>query len=115
MHADLGEVKKSVRSYMMVFGSLMALTVITVAIAEVQLAVPLAVTLALIVATVKASLVALVFMHLKHEKTWIYGSLALTAAFFIVLIFVPLLTSVDTYGEHNAPPPTTPAIEHSGH
>ena len=113
MHADPAAVKKSVRTYMMVFGSLMVLTIITVAIAEVQLAVPLAVTLALIVASVKASLVAAVFMHLNHEKTWIYGSLVLTVAFFLVLMFVPLFTTIDTYGEHNAPPPNVPAIEHA--
>lgn len=113
MHADPAEVKKSVRSYMMVFGSLMVLTVITVAIAEVQLAVPLAVTAALIVASVKASLVAGVFMHLTHEKMWIYGSLLLTVAFFLVLLLVPVMTTQDTYGTHSAPPPQTPAAEHA--
>jgi caa(3)-type oxidase subunit IV len=103
MHADLSEVKKSVRSYMIVFGSLMFLTIVTVAIAEFQLATPLAITLALVVATVKASLVAAVFMHLNHEKMWIYGSLVLTAAFFLVLMLVPMLTNADHIGTHSAP------------
>jgi hypothetical protein len=31
-------------------------------------------------------------MHLSHEKKWIYGALLLTAFFFIVLLFLPLLT-----------------------
>jgi cytochrome c oxidase subunit 4 len=112
MHADPAEVKKSVRGYMMVFGALMMLTVITVAIAEIQLAVPLAVALALVVASVKASLVAAVFMHLKHERTWIYGSLVLTAVFFVVLLFLPILTTSDTFGTHSAPP-ATPAGDHA--
>ena len=43
-------------------------------------------------------MVAAVFMHLNHEKQWIYGSLLLTVAFFIVLMFVPLFTTMDTIG-----------------
>jgi cytochrome c oxidase subunit IV len=43
----------------------------------------------------KGSMVASVFMHLSHEKQWIYGALILTAVFFIVLIFVPLFTIKD--------------------
>ncbi len=37
-------------------------------------------------------------MHLSHEKKWIYGSLMLTVAFFIVLMFVPIFTTMDTIG-----------------
>ena len=33
---------------------------------------------ALIIATIKGSMVASVFMHLSHEKKWIYGALMLT-------------------------------------
>jgi len=62
---------------------------------------------ALIIATIKGSMVAAVFMHLNHEKKWIYGSLILTVVFFIVLLFVPYLTISDTFGTHiNAPGPT---------
>jgi len=46
----------------------------------------------------KGSMVAGVFMHLSHEKQWIYGALLLTVVFFIVLIFVPLFTVSDTTG-----------------
>ena len=38
------------------------------------------VTVALIIATMKGSLVASIFMHLSHEKKWIYGALILTVA-----------------------------------
>ena len=73
---------------------------------QVHLAVPLAITVALIIASVKGSLVAAVFMHLSHEKKWIYGSLILTVAFFLVLMAVPLFTVMDTIGTpiHHAAP-----------
>ena len=98
MHSDLAEVKKSVRSYIVVFVMLMVFTVITVAAAQFHFAVPLAITVALIIAVMKGSMVAGVFMHLSHEKQLIYGTLLLTLLFFIVLIFVPLFTVMDQIG-----------------
>jgi cytochrome c oxidase subunit 4 len=98
MHSDPAAVKKSVRSYMIVFISLMVFTVITVAVSGLHLAVPIAITVALVIAAMKGSMVAGVFMHLSHEKQWIYGSLVLTVLFFIVLIFVPLFTVMDSTG-----------------
>ena len=98
MHSDPAEIKKSVRSYMTVFAMLMVFTVITVAASRFHLAVPAAITVALIIAAMKGSMVAAVFMHLSHEKRWVYGTLLLTAAFFMVLLLVPLLTSLDGLG-----------------
>ena len=98
MHADPTEVRKSVRSYITVFVALMVFTIITVAASRFHFAVPVAITIALIIATMKGSMVAGVFMHLSHEKQWIYGSLLLTVLFFIVLMFVPLLTVMDGTG-----------------
>lgn len=103
---DHTDVKKTVRTYMMVGALLYVGTVITVAANQVHLAVPIAITVALIIATVKGSMVASVFMHLSHERRWIYGSLILTVAFFIVLMAVPFLTISDTIGtpiHHEAP------------
>jgi caa(3)-type oxidase subunit IV len=90
-------------------------TIITVAVNQIHLAVPLAITVALIIATVKGSAVASVFMHLSHEKKWIYGSLILTVAFFVVLLSVPFLTISDTIGTpiHHAAPAANGA--HEGH
>jgi len=51
-----------------------------------------AVTIALFVAIVKGSLVAGYFMHLVSEKKLIYAVLALTVAFFVVLLALPVLT-----------------------
>jgi cytochrome c oxidase subunit IV len=100
-HSDPAAIKKSVRTYMMVGAVLYIATVITVAVNQVHLAVPLAITVALIIATIKGSAVAAVFMHLSHEKKWIYGSLILTVFFFIVLMAVPILTVNDSIGTPN--------------
>jgi cytochrome c oxidase subunit 4 len=98
MHSDPAEVRKTVRSYLTVGALLFAGTAITVAVNQVHLVVPVAITVALIIATIKGSMVASVFMHLSHEKKWVYGALLLTVAFFIVLMLVPLLTISDTIG-----------------
>lgn len=98
MHADTAAVKKSIRTYLLIGAALFVFTVITVGANQVHLAVPLAITVGLIIATIKASMVAAVFMHLSHEKQWIYGSLILTAVFFAVLLMLPVFSTMDTIG-----------------
>src|SRR3954466_13496237 len=90
--ADHDDVRGHLRLYWMIGGALYVFTIITVAVNQVHLAIPLAITVALAVATIKGSMVASVFMHLNQEKKWIYGALLLTVAFFIVLMSIPLLT-----------------------
>ena len=102
MHSDAESVKKSVRSYVMIGALLYLFTVITVGVNQIHLAVPLAVIVALIVASIKGSMVAYVFMHLSHEKPWIYGALILTVVFFIVLMSVPMFTGLDHIGKKSA-------------
>ena len=92
---SVDDIKKSVKTYFVIFGALMVLTIITVGVSYVHLPVVAAVTVALIVATIKGSLVALYFMHLLHERKVIYWVLALTLIFFIFMMFVPLLTNSD--------------------
>ena len=94
-HAAHDDIRSHVKTYFMVFGALMVLTVITVAVSYLELATPMAVTVALIVAIIKGSLVALFFMHLLHERKVIYWALALTVIFFVFLMFVPLFTNSD--------------------
>jgi cytochrome c oxidase subunit 4 len=96
MSSDPAEINKSVRSYMTVFGMLMLFTIITVAASRFHLAVPVAITIALIIAAMKGSMVAAVFMHLSHEKRLVYGTLLLTAVFFLGLLLLPLFTSLDS-------------------
>jgi len=89
------EVRAHVKVYMMVFGALAVLTVVTVGAFYVHLPVGPAIALALLIASVKASLVALFFMHLKGEVRTIFWTLLLTAVFFIVLITIPLSWYMD--------------------
>jgi len=84
-------IKKHVRTYIIVFVSLMALTVVTVAISYLHLSVTAAVIVAMFIATVKGSLVASYFMHLISEKKLIYFTLLLTLVFFVALMALPLL------------------------
>jgi cytochrome c oxidase subunit 4 len=95
---SIEEMRKHVKVYIMVFLSLLILTGITVAVSYLHLPVHLAVIVALIVATVKGSLVALYFMHLISEKKMIYFTLVLTGVFFLVLMFLPVLTNSDHLG-----------------
>lgn len=90
--ANPEEIKKAVRSYVVVFVTLLCLTFVTVAVSYLKLPRPQAIGLALVIATVKASLVAAFFMHLVSEKKVIYAVLSLTAAFFVLVMLLPSLT-----------------------
>ena len=94
------DIDRHARVYITVFVALMALTIITVAISRVHLAVPVAVTIALLVATIKGSLVACYFMHLISEKKLIYAVLLLTVAFFIALLALPVVTHSNGFWIH---------------
>jgi caa(3)-type oxidase subunit IV len=113
MHSDPAAIKQSVRGYLLVGVALLVCTGITVAANRFHFVVPVAITIALIIAATKGSMVAAVFMHLSHERKWIYGALLVTVVFFIVLMSVPLLTTLDHIGTpldaSGAP------IEHAGH
>ena len=91
------DIDKHVRVYITVFVALMVLTVITVAVSYLDLAVPMAVTVALLIATVKGSLVAGYFMHLVSERKLIYAVLVLTVVFFVALLALPIFTVSDGY------------------
>ena len=110
-HLDIKKTRKTIKMYVAVGVALLVFTALTVAANGMHLAVPAAITVALIIATMKGSMVATVFMHLSHERKWVYGALLLTVAFFIVLMTVPLFTTIDTIG---TPVKATPA-EHTGH
>lgn len=88
--ATAEDIRKHVRVYMIVFGSLAVLTVVTVAVAYLDLPIWPALILALVIASVKGGLVAGYFMHLVSEKKVIYWVLGVTAAFlfFMFLLFI---------------------------
>src|SRR5437868_347536 len=92
------EVQKHVSTYIKVFASLLVLTCLTVAVFYWQLPIAGAIIVALIVASVKGSLVAAFFMHLKSERGMIFSILLLCALFFLVLLLIPVLTVADNVG-----------------
>tara|TARA_B100000287_G_scaffold434927_1_gene500978 strand:- start:2123 stop:2509 length:387 start_codon:yes stop_codon:yes gene_type:complete len=55
-------------TYFKVFGALMVLTVLTVAVTKVDLGSPLNVILAMLIAIIKSSLVLMFFMHLYYDN-----------------------------------------------
>jgi cytochrome c oxidase subunit IV len=89
------DISKHVKTYIMVFVTLMVLTCVTVGVAYLHLPTHETILVALAIATIKGSLVALFFMHLNHERKLIYWVLALTVVFFAVLMLVPLATVLD--------------------
>ena len=92
------DIRHHVRLYLYVFAALMGFTVITVAVSYLRLAaVAAAVAIAVVIATVKGSLVASYFMHLKSEKPAIFWLLMLTASFWVLLMFMPVLMHLDSY------------------
>jgi cytochrome c oxidase subunit 4 len=91
------EFKKHLGKYYVVFVALLCLTAVTVGVSCLKLARPLAITLALVIATIKAGLVAAVFMHLIDEKKVIYAVLLLTALFFALVLLVPSLTIFEVF------------------
>jgi len=87
-HAD--DISKHIRGYLIIGGTLILGTVLTVLASYVDLGHGWNIVLALVIATVKASLVALFFMHLISEKQMIYTVLAFTAFFFVALMFITI-------------------------
>jgi cytochrome c oxidase subunit 4 len=85
-------ISNDVRGYVAVFGALLALTLVTVAIANLSLPAVPTVVLGLTIATAKAALVVMFFMHLKSERPMVLWPLALTA-FLFVFLFAFLLWS----------------------
>ncbi len=86
MADNVEEIQKSIKKYLWIGLILMVFTAITVWLSTVELPTHgLNILVGMIVATFKAGLVALIFMHLNHERPIIYKVLAFTAVFAIVL------------------------------
>jgi len=92
MSHDHVDIDKHVRQYMMVFGALIVLTIVTVGVSYLDLTTGPAVAVALLIATIKGSLVAAVFMHLNAEKKLIYFVMALAVVFFAFELLIPMIT-----------------------
>jgi len=89
------DVDHHVRTYLLVFSSLMMLTLLTVgAWYFLDMPVGPTIALALFIATIKGSLVACFFMHLISERKFILWLLALSGFFFFMLLLLPVWTSI---------------------
>jgi caa(3)-type oxidase subunit IV len=104
-------VQKHVRGYLMVGATLLAFTMITVALSYVDFGALLSslfhtnlsvtqgrkanIAVAVLVATFKAGLVAAIFMHLAAEKRLIYRILVFTGFFVLGLFWLILLAWYD--------------------
>jgi cytochrome c oxidase subunit 4 len=91
-HVDL---KKHVRTYMLVFGSLMVLTLVTVGLRYLDLPVVPAIMIALAIALLKGSLVACYFMHLISERKLVLIIMLATVFFFFGVLLGPMLTELN--------------------
>lgn len=94
---DDHDVSKHIRSYLMIGGFLLIGTAITVWAATIHFGShSMNIAVGLLIATVKASLVALFFMHLISEKTAIYMFMGVTV-FFVTGLMVLTLWSFDDH------------------
>jgi caa(3)-type oxidase subunit IV len=90
------EIQKSIRKYLWIGALLIVFTIITVALSYVELPTHgLNILVGMIVATFKAALVALIFMHLNHERPLIYKVLAFTTVFALALFMLFIFASRD--------------------
>lgn len=80
------------KKYLVVFVMLALLTIVTVWISTIPMSTVGHITAALAVACVKATLVALYFMHLIDERKLIYWTLALCVVLFAALMVLPGIT-----------------------
>jgi caa(3)-type oxidase subunit IV len=94
------DISRRVLTYLAVGAALIIGTVITVLAAGVQLGILVGIAVAILIATVKGSLVAGYFMHLFDERKLIYGILALTGVFIIVMVGLILFSYGDQQGRH---------------
>src|SRR6266496_1265327 len=104
-------IQKHVRGYLMVGATLLAFTMLTVALSYVDFGAILSslfhtnlsatqgrkanITVAILVATFKAGLVAAIFMHLAAEKRLIYRILIFTGFFVLGLFWLIFLAWYD--------------------
>lgn len=89
------EIKKHLKSYKIVAAVLFVCTILTVAVAKIEWLDfgsrgfgTADMVIGLLIATFKATLVALIFMHLNHEKSmvyWIFGGSMLFAVVLMAL------------------------------
>ncbi|HET6419297.1 MAG TPA: cytochrome C oxidase subunit IV family protein [Geobacteraceae bacterium] len=81
---------KAYRNYIIVWAALLVLTFITWRVSFIPLGL-LNVTVAMIIASLKASLVALFFMHLRYENKLVWAFALFPLGFLSLIIFGTLV------------------------
>jgi cytochrome c oxidase subunit 4 len=90
------DVSKHVRGYLMVGGTLLVCTALTVFLSYMDFGSPKAnIAVAMVLATFKAGLVAYILMHLSAEKKLIYRVLIFTVIFVLGLFWLTYLAWYD--------------------
>jgi len=85
------EVRKHIRTYLIIGAALMGGTVLTVWASLINFGSrEINIAIALLIASVKSFLVAGFFMHLISERKMIYSVLTCTVFFFVALMFLTL-------------------------
>lgn len=96
MADNIEEIQKSVRKYLIIGVVLGIFTGLTVALSYVELPTHgWNILVGMIVAAFKAALVALIFMHLNHERSLIYKVLVFTTIFVLGLFILIAMTHED--------------------
>ncbi|MBK1826306.1 cytochrome C oxidase subunit IV family protein [Haloferula rosea] len=96
------DIKKSIKLYLIIGAALFVGTVLTVMVATVP-AMDIGghgfdkadMILGLLIATAKATLVALIFMHLNHEKAWVYWTFGFGIFFAVAMVALIFLAKGD--------------------
>ncbi len=90
------EIHKSIKRIKLIGLVLAFFTIVTVLLSYVELPThSMNIMVGMALAAFKAALVALIFMHLNHEKPLIYKILAFTAAFSIALFVLFVFSASD--------------------
>lgn len=96
MSDNVEEIQKSIKKYLIIGGVLILFSAITVWLSYVELPThSLNILVGMIVATFKAALVALIFMHLNHERSVIYKILFFTVVLAVVLFALFIFSHED--------------------
>jgi len=97
------------KTLLAVWGALVVLTVVTVAVTYVDLG-PLNLVVALLIATVKGSLVALYFMHLRWDRP--FNALVFLGALAFVALFIGIALLDTTAYRPELIPGYAPGLTH---
>ncbi len=86
--------------YFLVWSALVVLTVVTVYVSYIDFGI-FNIVLAMVIASIKATIVALYFMHLKFEDslTWVFALYPLCLLFLLIA-----MTMIDTFTRQNVLP-----------